>query len=71
REGKTLAVPGYPVVPWLFLARVAGMTAFTVGQRPMESLVGFATILAGLAAWRIQKESAKAPECLSEENEKN
>jgi hypothetical protein len=31
------------------------MTVFTVMQRPMESLVGFATILAGLAAWRIQK----------------
>jgi APA family basic amino acid/polyamine antiporter len=55
REGKTLAVPGYPVVPWLFLAGVLAMTAFTVVQRPMESLVGFATIAAGLAAWRIQK----------------
>jgi hypothetical protein len=24
-------------------------------QRPMESLVGFGTILAGLVAWRTQK----------------
>jgi len=55
REGKTLVVPGYPIVPWLFLAGVAAMTAFTVMQRPMESFVGFATILAGLAAWGIQK----------------
>jgi APA family basic amino acid/polyamine antiporter len=55
REGKALAVPGYPVVPWLFLVGVLAMTAFTVAQRPMESLVGFGTILAGLAAWRIQK----------------
>jgi hypothetical protein len=31
------------------------MTAFTVLQRPMESLVGFATILAGLAAWRLHR----------------
>jgi hypothetical protein len=55
REGKTLAVPGYPVVPWLFLAGVSAMTAFTVVQRPMESLVGFGTIAAGFAAWRIRK----------------
>jgi amino acid transporter len=56
REGKTLAVPGYPVVPWLFLTGVSAMTAFTVVRRPMESLVGLGTILAGLAAWRLQKE---------------
>jgi len=55
REGKALAVPGYPVVPWLFLAGVSAMTAFTVVQRPMESFVGLGTILAGLAAWRLQK----------------
>ena len=55
REGRALAVPGYPVVPWLFLVGVAAMTAFTVMQRPMESFVGFTTILAGLAAWRLQK----------------
>jgi len=61
REGTDLAVPGYPIVPWLFLAGVAAMTAFTVLQRPMESLAGFGTIAAGLAAWRIQKESANVP----------
>lgn len=55
REGKSLAVPGYPVVPWLFLAGVVAMTVFTVLQRPMESLVGLATIAAGLAAWKIRK----------------
>jgi amino acid transporter len=55
REGKALAVPGYPVVPWLFLGGVAAMTAFTVMQRPLECLVGFATIAAGLVAWGIQK----------------
>jgi len=55
KEGNSLAVPGYPVVPWVFLAGVVAMTAFTVHQRPLESLFGFATILAGLAAWKIQK----------------
>ena len=55
REGKGLVVPGWPVVPWLFLAGVAAMAVFTVAQRPLESLIGFGTIAAGLAAWRIQK----------------
>ncbi len=56
REGNAISVPGYPVVPWLFLAGVTAMTVFTVIQRPMESLVGFATILAGLAAWQNPEE---------------
>ena len=51
REGNALPIPGFPVVPWLFLAGVLAMTAFTVVQKPMESLVGFGTILAGLVAW--------------------
>ncbi len=51
REGRSLNVPGYPVVPWLFLAGVLAMTIFTVMQRPAQSLFGFATILAGFTAW--------------------
>ncbi|MCU0553840.1 MAG: amino acid permease [Syntrophales bacterium] len=54
REGAKMEVPGWPLVPWLFLAGVAAMTVFTAAQRPLESLVGLATIAAGLAAWRIQ-----------------
>lgn len=57
REGHRLAVPGYPLVPWLFLAGVVAMTAFTVAQRPLESLAGFGTILAGLAAWRLHRKT--------------
>lgn len=53
REGAKMEVPGWPFVPWLFLAGVAAMTVFTVAQRPLESLVGLATIAAGLAAWRL------------------
>lgn len=53
REGAKMEVPGWPLVPWLFLAGVAAMTVFTVAQRPLESLVGLATIAAGLAAWRL------------------
>jgi len=57
-----VAVPGWPVVPWLFLAGVAAMTAFTVAQRPLESLVGLATVAAGLAAWRIQARKRRRSE---------
>ena len=55
REGKTMHIPGYPLVPWLFLTGVAAMAVFTVAQRPLESLVGFGTIAAGLAAWRLHR----------------
>ncbi|NPV05997.1 MAG: amino acid permease [Syntrophaceae bacterium] len=59
REGETVVVPGWPVVPWLFLAGVAAMTAFTVVQRPLEGVVGLATVAAGLAAWRAQEKKKK------------
>jgi len=58
REGKTLSVPGYPVVPWLFLAGVTAVTAFTVVQKPLQSLVGFGTMAAGFVAWLISRKAA-------------
>jgi basic amino acid/polyamine antiporter, APA family len=58
REGKALQVPGFPLVPWLFLAEVVAMTTFTVVQKPMESLVGFATILASLASWLVSRRAS-------------
>lgn len=53
REGRALKIPGFPVVPWLFLAGVVAMTTFTVMQKPWESLVGFGTMAAGVVAWRL------------------
>jgi APA family basic amino acid/polyamine antiporter len=44
REGPSLPVPGWPWVPGLFLAFVAGSTIFGVVQRPIEGLVGLATL---------------------------
>ena len=55
REGAALAVPGWPIVPWVFLAGVAAMIVFTASQRPLESLVGAAVIAAGFAVWRVQQ----------------
>lgn len=51
REGPRLPVPGWPWVPWLFLLSVLGMAAFSVGRRPLESLLGLATLAVGWVAW--------------------
>jgi APA family basic amino acid/polyamine antiporter len=51
REGKSLHVPGFPMVPAAFLMGVVAIAAFTIVKRPLESLVGFGTIGAGLIVW--------------------
>ena len=55
KEGPALHVPGWPWVPGLFLAFVAGSTIFTVVQRPFEGLVGLATLGLGAAAYYLQQ----------------
>ena len=55
RQGSALKVPGWPWVPALFLFFVLGSTAFTVAERPRESLVGLATLAVGLLAYWLQK----------------
>ena len=52
REGKQLRVPGWPWVPALFLVSVLGTTVFSISRRPIESLLGMATIGVGWLAWR-------------------
>jgi len=51
-RGPSVSVPGWPWVPSLFLAAVAGITVFTIARQPAESAVGLATIFIGWAAWR-------------------
>jgi APA family basic amino acid/polyamine antiporter len=55
REGERLPVPGWPWVPLLFLASVLGTTAFTIGRRPIESLLGLATIGVGWLVWKFSR----------------
>jgi len=50
----SLPVVGWPVVPAIFLAMVAWMVAFTIYRKPIESLVGAATLAAGLFAYWLQ-----------------
>ena len=54
RRQPDLRVPGWPVVPVLFLALTAWMILLTVYRRPKESAVGAVTLLAGLALYRMQ-----------------
>lgn len=68
REGRALHVPGFPWVPLTFLGGVVAIATFTVMNRPMESLVGFGTIGAGLIVWvfsrhRLVARCAGAPAC--------
>jgi len=55
KEGSDLHVPGWPWVPGLFLAFVAGSTIFTVVERPFEGLVGLLTLCFGAAAYAVHR----------------
>jgi APA family basic amino acid/polyamine antiporter len=58
REGASLRVPGWPWVPALFLLSVLGVTSFSIARRPVESLLGLATISVGWVAWRMSRRRA-------------
>lgn len=52
-KGAEVRVPGWPLVPAAFLAIWSVMAVLTFRDRPFESLVGVATLAAGLVAWRV------------------
>ncbi|MGC8744070.1 MAG: APC family permease [Verrucomicrobiia bacterium] len=60
KEGKTLKVPGWPVVPIFFILAVSAMTCFSILRRPSESIYGFATILLGLVIYKFSSKNAVA-----------
>jgi basic amino acid/polyamine antiporter, APA family len=55
REGPAMRVPGWPWVPGLFLAFVAGSTVFAVVKRPIEGAVGLGTLLVGTLVFVIKQ----------------
>lgn len=55
KEGPSMRVPGWPWVPGLFLAFGAISTVVTVVQRPLEGLVGLATLGVGVLAYVLHK----------------
>lgn len=50
----SLVVPGWPVVPVVFVALVAWMIVFTLWREPTAALVGGLTLLLGLTGFRWQ-----------------
>lgn len=55
REGPSMRVPGWPWVPGLFLAFTIASTAVTVVQRPLEGLIGLATLAVGALAYLVRR----------------
>jgi basic amino acid/polyamine antiporter, APA family len=60
REGSKLRVPGWPLVPILFLAGVACITVLSIIGRPMATLTGLATIGIGFVFWAVSRRRAPA-----------
>ena len=46
-----LKVPGWPIVPLLFLVMVLWVTVFSIWRQPVPSLYGVLTLLIGWIAW--------------------
>lgn len=59
KDGDTIKVPGWPLVPAVFIAAVIAMTCFSILRRPSESLYGFATIAIGVVFYLISSKKVK------------
>lgn len=54
-----LNVPGWPVVPLLFLAMVLWVTIFSIWRQPIPSLYGVLTLVGGWVAWWFHRNREK------------
>ena len=52
---------GYPVTPLVFLGFSVFMMYFTIRERPVESLAGIATLLAGLVVYAVSARGTSGP----------
>jgi APA family basic amino acid/polyamine antiporter len=52
---RPFRVPGYPVVPLLFVAAALWFIANTLRERPWESLIGSAIVLIGVPVYLLWK----------------
>jgi basic amino acid/polyamine antiporter, APA family len=57
---------GYPVTPIIFLSVTAFMMYYLVVNRPLQSLAGFAMMLAGLAVYYASRALSNAPSDISQ-----
>jgi APA family basic amino acid/polyamine antiporter len=61
REGAELVpIPGYPVVPLLFVVFTVGSSGFLVWRNPADAALGTAMLLAGLPAYLLAKRMGRA-----------
>jgi APA family basic amino acid/polyamine antiporter len=52
---------GYPVTPLVYVLLSCWTLAFVLAERPRESLLGLATVLAGVPVWAALRRRAAAP----------
>lgn len=53
---------GYPVTPLIFLGVTGFMMVYLVTEKPLQSLAGFATLLAGLLVFAVSQKLSQTPE---------
>jgi len=61
REGASVQVPGWPWIPFAFLAAIVVITILTIQMRPAVSLYGLATLAFGWVVWRIRQQVRASP----------
>jgi APA family basic amino acid/polyamine antiporter len=66
RLERPFKVPGYPVVPILFVLVAIGLLYSTLLESPRESGIGFGIIVAGLPFYFYWKRAAQANPALAE-----
>lgn len=57
KEGASMRVPGWPVIPFLFLLMVLWVTVFSIRNNPFPSFLGLLTLLGGWGAWWVQEKA--------------
>ena len=58
---RPFRVPGYPVVPLLFVASAAGLVANTMAAQPVRAMIGLGVVLLGSPAYLIWRRRADGP----------
>ena len=48
-------MPGYPVTPLIFIALNTWTILYVMLERPVESLIGFLTVISGIIVYRVNK----------------
>lgn len=59
REGPQLRVPGWPIVPVVFVGSVLTMAGASIYRKPLECAVGFLTLLVGFGVWLRHRHNSK------------